>query len=185
MEQPRELLSLVSLYEQLRNELELDPESFKVPRPLRRCSGLQFASWMAGGFGGYISTTPWMGNPLFLLHNQPQAGPVVSAPDSLAGDSGRPGPCSGPGEGKLLSASRTRKGVSVISLSPGLGRVVTIRALIHPMIYRWPGSSRPTSQKAHKRRLLSLSAGMLAFNWCKGIDPRKREPGEWITLREA
>ena len=33
MEPPRELLSLVSLYEQLQNELELDPESFQVPPP--------------------------------------------------------------------------------------------------------------------------------------------------------
>ena len=33
MEQPREFSSLVSLYEQLRDELELDPASFHVPPP--------------------------------------------------------------------------------------------------------------------------------------------------------
>ena len=33
MEPPRELLPLVSLYEQLRDELELDPASFQVPPP--------------------------------------------------------------------------------------------------------------------------------------------------------
>ena len=62
MEQPPVLSSLVSLYEQLRDEFELDPASFQVPPPLRRCSGLRFASWMAGGFGGYISTAPWTGS---------------------------------------------------------------------------------------------------------------------------
>ena len=33
MEPPRELLPLVSLYEQLRDEFELDPASFQVPPP--------------------------------------------------------------------------------------------------------------------------------------------------------
>ena len=38
MEPPRELLSLVSLYEQLRSELELDQVSFQVPAPRRRAT---------------------------------------------------------------------------------------------------------------------------------------------------
>ena len=33
MEQPNEFPSIVSLYEQLRNELKLDPASFQVPPP--------------------------------------------------------------------------------------------------------------------------------------------------------
>ena len=59
MEPPRELSSLLSLYEQLRNELELDPESLQVPPPPAPRFRPTFAYWMAGGFEGYISMASW------------------------------------------------------------------------------------------------------------------------------
>ena len=88
MEPPRELLPLVSLYEQLRDELEPDPASFQVPPPPaprfrptvrlldgRRFRGIYFNGTMDGQppyF--YITINPKLARlslPLTLWHEMP------------------------------------------------------------------------------------------------------------------
>ena len=82
--------------------------------------------------GGIFQRHHGLGSALLLLHNHPQADPIVPA----------------------LYLDKQN-----LYPRPGRERECLVR-LFHPGINRWPGSSPPTPLKTHKRAFLTLTSSL-------------------------